>query len=235
MGRKAGSKNRNYPSMLLDQATEVATTIQDQASGMQVSKLTLAQLMDRSPSSSEFRELLLASRAYGLTSGGVNADQFDLTPLGDQATGGDEIAAQKARQKAVFNIEPFRTFLTAYNTKKVPSAAALTEFLVTTAGVAPGEGRRVRSSTYLLTPALRAFFACSRVLNGSTSPGRMAVRTRAWWRKVGPMKMKTVRRWTMSLPWISPLSQPYQRFRWAHRKRKRSSLPMERTGHRLIS
>ncbi len=42
MGRKVGSKNRNYPAIKLEDALAVATTDQDRASGMRVSKLTLA-------------------------------------------------------------------------------------------------------------------------------------------------------------------------------------------------
>jgi hypothetical protein len=133
--RKQGSKNRNYPSVTLELALELPQAIQDGASGMPVSKLTLAELVDRSPAASQFRELLLASRAYGLTLGGVNADQFELTPLGDEITGPDEVARGVARKKAVMNIEPFRAFLTSYNGKKVPSKAAFKEFLIQNASV----------------------------------------------------------------------------------------------------
>lgn len=102
---------------------------------MPVSKLTLAQLVDRSPAASQFREMLLASRAYGLTVGGVNADQFELTTLGDEITGPDEVARGVAMKKAVMNIEPYRVFLTSYNGKKVPSGAAFKEFLIQNASV----------------------------------------------------------------------------------------------------
>src|SRR5947208_2039184 len=124
MGRQAGTKNRNYPSVTLDAALAIPMAIQDGASGMPVSKLTLAELTDRTPSSSMFRELLLASRAYGLTNGGVNAEQFELTSLGDEATGADEVRQQSAKRRAVLNIEPFRIFLTAYDGKKIPSRSA---------------------------------------------------------------------------------------------------------------
>jgi predicted nucleotide-binding protein len=140
--------------MKMDDALSVARVIQDSASGMPVTKLTLAQLMDRSPSSSEFRELLLASRAYGFTNGGVNADQFELAPLGEAATGADEVAQAEARRKAVLNIEPFRAFLTAYNGKKVPSLAAFKEFLVASADVA--SERTEDCIEHLLADALAA-------------------------------------------------------------------------------
>jgi predicted nucleotide-binding protein len=138
MARKPGTPNRNYPDYSLEQALEVPRAIQDGASGMPVSRLTLSELLGRSPNASQFRQLLLASRAYGLTEGGVNADQFELTQLGDEATGADEIAQTGARRKAVMNIQPYRVFLTAYNGKKVPSPAAFREFLVEQAGVPEG-------------------------------------------------------------------------------------------------
>jgi predicted nucleotide-binding protein len=135
MARKPGTPNRNYPDYALEQALEVPRAIQDGASGMPVSRLTLSELVGRSPNASQFRQLLLASRAYGLTGGGVNAEQFELTQLGDDATGADELAQTAARRKAVMNIEPYRAFLAAYNGKKVPSPAAFREFLVGQAGV----------------------------------------------------------------------------------------------------
>jgi predicted nucleotide-binding protein len=130
-------RNRNYPSLTLLQALEVPRGIQDGASGMPVSKLTLATILDRSPSASQLRDLILASRAYGLTEGGVNGDQFQLTPLGSEATGADEMAQRDAMRRAVLNVEPFRVFLTSYNGKKIPSSAPLKEFLVASAGVPP--------------------------------------------------------------------------------------------------
>ncbi len=135
MGRPKGSKNRNFPPAGLEDSLAVATAIQDGASGMPVSRLTLAQLMDRSPESSAFRDRLLAARAYGLTGGGVNADHFALTRLGADATGGDEIARAEARRTAVLNIEPFRIFFTAYNNKRLPAPGPLMEFLTTQANV----------------------------------------------------------------------------------------------------
>lgn len=135
MPRKKGSPNRNYPNLGLVDALEIPQAIQDHASGMPTSKLDLAEFVGRSPAASQLRERLLASRAYGLTVGGVNAEEFSLTPLGDEATGVDEVARQSALKEAVFNIEPFRAFLLTYDGKKVPSTAALKTFLIKEAGV----------------------------------------------------------------------------------------------------
>lgn len=135
MARAAGVKNRNYPSLGLSQALEIPQAIQEGASGKRIGKLALAKLVGRSPGASQFRELLLASRAYGLTKGGVNNDEFELTPLGHEATGPSEEARQEAYRKAVLNIAPYRTFLNAYDQSKVPANAAFREYLVKNAGV----------------------------------------------------------------------------------------------------
>lgn len=151
MARQAGVPNRNYPEYSLEQALEVARAIQDRASGMPVSRLTLSELIGRSPNASQFRKLLLASRAYGLTNGGVNADQFELAQLGDESTGADEVTRAAARQKAVLSVAPFRIFLRAYHGKKVPSAAAFREFLISQAGVP--EARAVDCIEHILADA----------------------------------------------------------------------------------
>lgn len=135
MPRTKGSRNRNYPPVPLAEALAVPSVIEDQASGMPVSRLTLAELLHLSPSSSQFRELVAAARQYGLTSGGINSVEFGLTELGRDATGADEDARVAALRTAVTNIDPFRIFLSAFNGKKVPGDAAFREFLAKSAGV----------------------------------------------------------------------------------------------------
>lgn len=137
-GRQQGVKNRNYPAVALEEALAVATAIQDEASASVVSKLTLAVLISKTPSSSQFRDLVSASRMYGLTNGGVNAEEFSLTDLGMAATGGDEVAREQALKGAVMNVPPFERFLVSFNTKKIPAAAVLKEFLVKNADVDSG-------------------------------------------------------------------------------------------------
>lgn len=135
MARPIGSKNRNYPSLKLSDTMRVATQIQDQASGMPVSKLTLAELLNVSPSSSNFRDLVGASRLYGLTSGGMNAEEFGLTSLGEEATGGDEVARAAAYKRAVLNVQPYRIFFETFANKKIPGVTPMREFLVKNSAV----------------------------------------------------------------------------------------------------
>lgn len=137
MGRVAGKKNRNYPPLGLAEALRVPSAIEDQASGMPVSRLTLAELLDLSPSSSTFRELVASSRFYGLTNGGINSDEFSLTDLGGDAVGADEVAKVAAYKKAVMTVPPYKVFFEAMASKKVPGPAAFKEFLTKNGDVSP--------------------------------------------------------------------------------------------------
>lgn len=135
MARKAGSKNRNYPSLKLKESLRVARAIEDDASGMPVGRLSMAELIDTTPQSSVFRELVSSSRFYGLTTGGINSDEFALTELGKAAVGADEDATIKAMKSAVMNVPPYKTFFDAFSGKKVPAPGPLKDFLVKSAEV----------------------------------------------------------------------------------------------------
>lgn len=135
-GRKAGTKNRNYPPLPLRQAIRVPQTLQDEASGMTVSRLTLAELLDSTPTSRVFKELVASARFYGLTNGGINADEFSLTDLGEEATGADEVERNAALKAAVMNVPPYKVFFEKFKGKKVPGAGPFREFLIRDAEVA---------------------------------------------------------------------------------------------------
>lgn len=155
-GRPSGSKNRNYPPLGLADALRVPRAIQDKASGMAVTRLTMAELLGVSPASSNFRELVASSRFYGLSVGGINSDEFGLTPLGSEATGADEVAQVAARKKAVMNVEPFRLFFEKFSNLKVPAPTPFKEFLVKSASVSPD--RAEECMQFILSDAEAAGF-----------------------------------------------------------------------------
>lgn len=130
-------KTRNYPAVELAKALSVARAIVDDASSQAVTKLTLAGLLDTTPMSSNFQAMVASSRLYGLTTGGINSDSFSVTPLGEQAVGGDEVARDKALKQAVQNIGPYKSFVDAYASKKIPAAAPLKDFMTGPGGVDP--------------------------------------------------------------------------------------------------
>jgi hypothetical protein len=134
-GRKAGSRNRNFPPQTLTEALKVPRVIQDEAGGLTTTRLTLADLLDTTPSSSVFTQLIASSRFYGLTEGGINATEFKPTILGEQAVGGDDAERSAALKQAVMNVAPFKLFFDTYANKKMPGAAAMKDFLVNHASV----------------------------------------------------------------------------------------------------
>jgi hypothetical protein len=135
LARQVGTPNRKYPPLKLAEALKVPRAIQNEASGMSVSRLTLAELLDISPQSSVFRELVASSRLYGYTTGGINSTDFALTDLGEEVTSDDEAVTIAAMKQGVMNIEPFKAFFDAFSTKKIPASTAFKEFLVKYASV----------------------------------------------------------------------------------------------------
>lgn len=134
-GREVGKKNRTNPPLPLARALAVAEGIADKASGMKVSKLTLADILDTTPTSSAFRDLVASSRLYGLTSGGINSSDYELTEAGEQVTSEDDAEREEALKAAVMDVAPYKAFLDAFAGKKVPSAGPFREFLKRDAGV----------------------------------------------------------------------------------------------------
>jgi hypothetical protein len=150
-GRAPGTKNRNYPPLPLHEAIKVARTIEDEASGMTVSRLTLAELLGSTPTSRIFKDLVASSRFYGLTNGGINADEFSLTKLGENATGGDEVARGAALKAAVMTVPPYKAFFEKFQNKKLPGSGPFKEFLVRDAEVP--EERAEECMSYITSDA----------------------------------------------------------------------------------
>jgi hypothetical protein len=133
--RKAGVPNRNYPPKTLAGALKVPRAIADKASGMTTSRLTLAELLGTTPNSSVFKDLVASSRFYGLTTGGINSDQFDITELGERAVGEDDDERSNALKEAVTKVPPFRTFFQTFANRKFPATGPFRDFLTQNANV----------------------------------------------------------------------------------------------------
>lgn len=134
-GREPGKKNRTTPPLQLAKALAVAEGIADKASGMKVSKLTLADILGSTPTSSMFRDLVASSRLYGLTKGGINATEFELTSAGSDVTNESAEVRDAALKAAVMVVPAYKAFFETYSGKKVPTDRPLREFLEGTAGV----------------------------------------------------------------------------------------------------
>ena len=104
MPRIKGIPNRNYPPLPLRDGRRVVDVMQEEASGMVVSRLTLAELLETTPASSVFKELVATSRFYGLTEGGINAEEFSVTELGERVASADPAVRNAALKEAVMRL-----------------------------------------------------------------------------------------------------------------------------------
>lgn len=75
---------RAFPTRSLEQALIIIQAISDKGAGRAMKRLLVADAVGRTPSSSEFRTLLSASRSYGLTAGTEKADLIEPTELGSR-------------------------------------------------------------------------------------------------------------------------------------------------------
>lgn len=126
-GAAARLKQRAYisqadvPMFALEKALKVPSAIRDNYGYKATSPLHVAKAMEMQPSSSHFRMLTGAAIAYGLTSGGYNAEQISITPLGMRivrpTAEGDDLAAKR---EALLKPRIIREFLTKYNGAPVP-------------------------------------------------------------------------------------------------------------------
>src|SRR4029077_17344863 len=74
MARDVGSPNRAFPAHSLEKALQIIQTIVENGASRPMDRLLLAQSINRTPSSSEFKKLLSSSLKYGLTEGTEKAE-----------------------------------------------------------------------------------------------------------------------------------------------------------------
>ncbi len=114
----------DVPGYSLDQALKVARAIADSYAYSPTRPLSVAEAMGVRPTSGGFRGVTGAAVAYGLTTGGNNAWEFGLTPLGLRivrpTAEGDDLAA---RREALLKPRVLGEFLRQYDGAALPSDA----------------------------------------------------------------------------------------------------------------
>lgn len=119
--RRVYLSQADVPAFSLEQALRVCRALAEHHDGEPVSPLQLAQDLNMSPGSGPFRMLCGASIAYGLTSGGYNAEEIVLHDLGKRIVQpmelGDDFAAMR---EALMRPRVIREFLDKYNGKQLP-------------------------------------------------------------------------------------------------------------------
>lgn len=123
----ASSSKRTYlsqtevPGCTLEDALRVPQAIAENYAAKPTSPLNTAAALDMQPNAGRFRLLCGAALAYGLTSGGPNAPEIAITPLGMRAVRptkeGDDLAAQR---EALMRPRVIGEFLQKYNSAPLP-------------------------------------------------------------------------------------------------------------------
>jgi predicted nucleotide-binding protein len=131
MARDVGSPNRAFPAHSLEKALQVIQTIVENGASRPMDRLLLAQSINRTPSSSEFKKLLSSSLKYGLTEGTEKAEVVKPTQLGLQiARPINESEKTQALVRAIRIPELLGQIYAHFNKQKLPRVEFLKNVLV---------------------------------------------------------------------------------------------------------
>lgn len=113
----------DVPGCVLDDALRVSRAIADNYAAKPASPLNVAAALEMQPNAGRFRRLSGAAIAYGVTSGGPNAPEISITPLGMRIVRptkeGDDLLA---RREALLRPRVVGEFLQKYNNAPLPRA-----------------------------------------------------------------------------------------------------------------
>jgi predicted nucleotide-binding protein len=111
----------DVPSIALSDALKVAFAISENYGGKPATPLDIAKALQITTTSSGFRMLMSASKAYGLTEGGYAASEVSLTPLAQRITRplseGDDL---KAKIEAFLRPKIISDFCKKYDQSNIP-------------------------------------------------------------------------------------------------------------------
>lgn len=119
---------RSFPASTFEEPLEFAKAIYRIGSGQPVKRLTLFDQLGKSPESGGSRQLIVNAGKYGLTRGGVQADNIELTPDGQKAVDEQVTKREQARvwtELAIMQIEPFQKLYEKFMGNKLPAHAVL--------------------------------------------------------------------------------------------------------------
>lgn len=121
---------RNFPSSTFRDVFEFSQKVYEVGSGQQVRRLTLFDLIGKSPDSSTSRMWITNSAKYGLTKGSYTAEFIELTPLGAKIFNETIPLRERERAKidaAILSIPPFKSVYEAVVGNKLPAIAVLVD------------------------------------------------------------------------------------------------------------
>jgi len=120
-GQRRYVSQTDVPSVSLDKAIRVPAAIGENYGYKPASPLAVAKALEIQPTTGGFKMLTGAAIAYGLTSGGYNAELISLTPLGMRIVRpteeGDDLVAKR---EALLKPRVIREFLLKYDGAPIP-------------------------------------------------------------------------------------------------------------------
>jgi predicted nucleotide-binding protein len=120
--KKSYFSQSDFPQSTVQNSQKIAVGIWENFAGKGASPPDVALAIGMSPTSSTWRALCGSSIAYGLSTGGHNADQITLTPLGRRLVApeaeGDDL---KARAESVLKPRILKEFFERYRRAKFPN------------------------------------------------------------------------------------------------------------------
>lgn len=127
---KRKRSQRSFPASTFEEPLQFAKEIFRIGSGQSVKRLTLFDQLGKSPESGGSRQLIINAGRYGLTKGGIQADNIELTPGGQKAV--DDQLSSRERVKywvelAITRIEPFQKLYEMFAGNKLPAHAVLVD------------------------------------------------------------------------------------------------------------
>lgn len=125
---KKRRSQRSFPASTFEEPLDFAKAVYQIGSGQSVKRLTLFDQLGKSPESGASRQLIINSGKYGLTKGGMQAENIELTSDGYKAVDDqvdDRERAKVRAQLAILNIEPFQKLYEKFVGNKLPAHAVL--------------------------------------------------------------------------------------------------------------
>jgi hypothetical protein len=125
---KKKRSQRSFPASTFEEPLDFAKAIFSIGSGQPVKRLTLFHQLNKSPESGGSRQLIINAGKYGLTRGGVQAENIELTPEGQKAVDDQINSREKTRVRAelaILTIDPFSKLYEKFVGNKLPAHAVL--------------------------------------------------------------------------------------------------------------
>lgn len=129
---KRPRQQRPFPAAVFEEPLDFARRVFAIGSGQPVKRLTLFDELGKSPESSASRQLIINAGRYGLTKGGIAADNIELTEEGRKCVDEQFTAREAARAKidlAIIKVEPFNKLYERFVGNKLPAHSVLIDAL----------------------------------------------------------------------------------------------------------